>query len=322
MKKKYIIIIISVILVLSVSGVMYYFWQSNNTTPAPAVSETTKKPTKTAVFPQILAQKNDEIIKSPQGNIQILPPQMQEFVNKIENVLKGSQTRESKILSLMDILRNSKSEEEKIATLQSLALLKPIEYADDLILIVKSENESNKVRAEALQTLSDAYSLTDEEIKKIGGSTVYVQMEKISQYIENVVNDKNFPSEVYNTALQSYAFMKPEQALPLAKNIASNPKPMTEAEINFFNATMFANKTNLTNLLPFLQKNPTKITDKMASQIAVMTADPVTLNQLSKDEKQQVIDVLKRHQLDKNNPMFQVETDTINAKIQEIEKSL
>lgn len=322
MKKKYIIIIISVILVLSVSGVMYYFWQSNNTTPAPAVSETTKKPTKTAVFPQILAQKNDEIIKSPQSNIQILPPQMQEFVNKIENVLKGSQTRESKILSLMDILRNSKSEEEKIATLQSLALLKPIEYADDLILIVKSENESNKVRAEALQTLSDAYSLTDEEIKKIGGSTVYVQMEKISQYIENVVNDKNFPSEVYNTALQSYAFMKPEQALPLAKNIASNPKPMTEAEINFFNATMFANKTNLTNLLPFLQKNPTKITDKMASQIAVMTADPVTLNQLSKDEKQQVIDVLKRHQLDKNNPMFQVETDTINAKIQEIEKSL
>lgn len=321
MKKNYIIPIVSIILSL-VGGVIYYFWQSNDNISSSAVSETVKKPTETAVYSQLSVQNNSEIEKSSQNYIQILTPQMQAFVDKIESVLKGTQTRKSKILSLIDIFRNAKSEEEKIATLQSLALLKPIEYADDLILIAKSDKESNKVRSEALQTLSDAYSLTDEEIKKIGGSTVSVQMEKISQYIETVVNDKNTPSEIYGNALQSYSFMNPEEALPLAKSIVNSPKPMTETEINFFNATMFANNSNLTSLLLVIQQNPTKITDKMASQIAVMTADPVTLNQLNKDEKQQVIDVLKNHKLDQNNPIFQVESDTINAKIQEIEKSL
>lgn len=62
--------------------------------------------------------------------------------------------------------------------------------------------------------------------------------------------------------------------------------------------------------------------DKMASQIAVMTADPIVLGQLNQTEKQQVIAILKAHKLDLDNPMLQVESDTINAKIEEIEKSL
>lgn len=247
---------------------------------------------------------------------------MQAFVDKIEGLLKGTGTRESKIISLLDILRNSQSDEEKIATLQSLALLKPIESIDEIMAIAKSNKESEKVRAEAIKTLSESYTLTDEEVQKIGGSTVYVQMEKINQYVESVVKDKETPPEIYSTALQSYAFMKPEEALPLAKNIVSKPSAMTEAESNFFNSTMFANTQNLVSLLPVVQQNSEKVTDKMASQIAVMTADPTILKQLDKTEKQQVVNVLKNHKLDQNNPMCQIEFDTINAKIQEIENSL
>ena len=71
-----------------------------------------------------------------------------------------------------------------------------------------------------------------------------------------------------------------------------------------------------------IQQNPEKVTDKMASQIAVMTADPTILKQLNKSEKEQVINVLKNHKLDQNSSMYQIELDTINAKIQEIENSL
>ena len=53
-----------------------------------------------------------------------------------------------------------------------------------------------------------------------------------------------------------------------------------------------------------------------------MTADPIVLGQLNQTEKQQVIAILKAHKLDLDNPMLQVESDTINAKIEEIEKSL
>ena len=322
MKKNYIIPLLCLVIVLISGGFIYYFWQSNSQNALPTVSESVKNTPETVAPSQNPSQNQINFTPSPQNQMQVLTPKMQAFVDKIEGLLKGTGTRESKIISLLDILRNSQSDEEKIATLQSLALLKPIENIDEIMAIAKSNKESEKVRAEAIKTLSDSYSLTDEEVQKIGGSTVYVQMEKISQYVESVVKDKETPPEVYNTALQSYAFMKPEEALPLAKNIVSKPSAMTEAESNFFNSTMFANNQNLVSLLPVIQQNPEKITDKMASQIAVMTADPTILKQLNKSEKEQVINVLKNHKLDQSSPMYQIELDTINAKVQEIENSL
>ena len=321
MKKNYIFILIILVILALLSALIFFFWPTdNNSRSIEGINTPSEKIIISSTQVDMLNQSNTN--PASQNDVQIVPPKMRAFFKKIESILQGFQSRESKMISLTEILRNSQSDDEKIATLQSLASLKPIEYADDLIFLAKSDKESAKVRSEALRTLNQAYLLSDEEVQKIGGSSVYVQMEKISQYVDSVISDNDTPPELYNTALQGYAFMKPDKALTLAKDIVSKPTVLSEPDSNFFNDTMFANKQNLTSLLPVIQQNPDKMTDKMASQIAVMTADSTILSQLNKTEKQQVIGILKTHKLDPNNPMLQVESDTINAKIEEIEKSL
>ena len=324
MKRNYIFILIILVVLALLSGLIYFFWPTDNNGNFSKSVEGINTPSETTRFssPQVDISNQFDTNPALQNNVQILTPKMNAFVKKVESILQGVQSRESKIISLMNILQSSQSDDEKIATLQSLASLKPIEYVDDLMALAKSDKESDKVRSEALRTLSQAYLLSDEEVQRIGGSSVYVQMEKVSQYVDSVISDKNTPPELYNAALQSYAFMKPDDASILAKDIFNKNNVLRESESNFFNDAMFANKQNLTSLLPVIQKNPDKMNDKMASQIAVMTADPIVLGQLNQTEKQQVIAILKAHKLDLDNPMLQVESDTINAKIEEIEKSL
>ena len=133
MKKNYIIPLLCLVVVLIASGLIYYFWQSNSQNALPTVSESIKNSSETVVPSQPPSQNQVNFTPSPQNQMQVLTPKMQSFVDKIEGLLKGTGTRESKIISLLDILRNSQSDEEKIATLQSLALLKPIENIDEIV---------------------------------------------------------------------------------------------------------------------------------------------------------------------------------------------
>lgn len=260
--------------------------------------------------------------------IQILTPQVNIFINQIEAVLRSMQSRESKISSLMNILRKAQSDDEYIATLQSLSMLKPIEYTDELMVIVKSNQKSDKIRAEVLKTLSKAYLLddnevqSDNEVQRVGASTVYVQMEKISQYVDSVVKDKYTPPELYQTALQNYAFMNSGDAFFLAKEFMTKPSPLSESESSFVNDTFFVDSQNLTKLLPIIQKNSKKITDKMIAQMAVMAAESVILERLSHLEKQQIINIIQNHKLNSTQPMIDIHPDTINFLIQKIKGTL
>ena len=302
--------------------------QSGNLNAQPstkAVSEGIDTPLDTAVpthLSQLDLSVQNPATSSTSNNAQILTPKLQAFVNKIEGILKGAQSRESKILSLMDVLKSAESDKEKIATLQSLASLKPIEYVDELIILSESDKESDEVRAEALNTLNQAYLVPDEDVEKIGGPTIYNQMEKVNQYVETVVGNKDAPPELYKAALQGYVYMQPDKALGLAKDMANKPTALNDTERSFIVDTMFVNNDNLVGLLPVLQQNPDKITDSMASHIAVMAAEPPILNRLNKEQKSLIIGVLKSHKLDPSNPMYQVELDTITVKVKEIEDTL
>ena len=328
MKKSQVLTLIC-LLFLAVASIIFYFEPDDKSDLSIATTKSTAKPSiksisnssQTTPARDVLTQEEN----TPNSNnyTQNIPTKMRFFVEKVESILTGVQGRESKIISLMDMLHNAESDEEKIAILQSLSTLKPIEYVDDLISLSQSNQESNKVRAEALNTLNKTYLLTDEEVEKIGGSTVYSQMEKTKQYVNSVVNDKdNNPPELYITALQGYVYMESDKALELSMDIIEESDNLTEVESDFFIETMFVDSRNLTTLLPILQQHPKKVTDSMASQLAVMSADPIILEGLSQAQKQQVLAILKSHELDLNNPMYQVELDTINVKIKEIEDSL
>ncbi|MEY3996891.1 MAG: hypothetical protein RL344_1234 [Pseudomonadota bacterium] len=210
MKNKYRFALIALFISLLTIGLTYFFWESSNNSPDSNKNlDITSKNSQKNILDENSVDKKalNNTTESLHKKIQILTPQVNIFINQIEAVLRSMQSRDSKISSLINILRKAQSDDEYIATLQSLSMLKPIEYTDELMVIVKSNQKSDKIRAEVLKTLSKAYLLDDDEIQRVGASTVYVQMEKISQYVDSVVKDKHTPPELYQTALQNYAFM-------------------------------------------------------------------------------------------------------------------
>jgi hypothetical protein len=328
MKNKYRFALIALFISLLTIGLTYFFWESsNNRIDANKKLDITSKNS-------INSQKNifdeNSLDKKALNNtteplhkkIQILTPQINIFINQIEAVLRSMQSRESKLSSLMNILRNAQSDDEYIATLQSLSMLKPIEYTDELMVIVKSNQKSDKIRTEALKTLSNAYLLDDNEVQRVGASTVYVQMEKVRQHVESVVKDKQTPPKLYQTALQNYAFMNSGDAFFLAKEFMTKPSPLSESESSFVIDTLFVDSQNLIRLLPIIQKNRKKITHKMVAQMAVMAAEPVILERLSHLEKQQIINIVQTHKLDSTHSMFNINSDTIHFLIQKIKGTL
>jgi hypothetical protein len=328
MKNKYRFALIALFISLLTIGLTYFFWESsNNRIDANKKLDITSKNS-------INSQKNifdeNSLDKKALNNtteplhkkIQILTPQINIFINQIEAVLRSMQSRESKISSLMNILRKAQSDDEYIATLQSLSMLKPIEYTDELMVIVKSNQKSDKIRTEVLKTLSNAYLLDDNEVQRVGASTVYVQMEKIRQYVESVVKDKHTPPKLYQTALQNYAFMNSGDAFFLAKEFMIKPSPLGESESSFVIDTLFVDSQNLIKLLPIIQKNRKKITNKMVAQMAVMAAEPVILGRLSHLEKQQIINIIQSHKLNSTQPMLDVHPDTIHFLIKKIKGTL
>jgi hypothetical protein len=328
MKNKYRFALIALFISLLTIRLTYFFWESsNNRIDANKKLDITSKNS-------INSQKNifdeNSLDKKALNNtteplhkkIQILTPQINIFINQIEAVLRSMQSRESKISSLMNILRKAQSDDEYIATLQSLSMLKPIEYTDELMVIVKSNQKSDKIRTEVLKTLSNTYLLDDNEVQRVGASTVYVQIEKIRQHVESVVKDKQTPPKLYQTALQNYAFMNSGDAFFLAKEFMTKPSPLSESESSFVIDTLFVDSQNLIRLLPIIQKNRKKITNKMIAQMAVMAAEPVILERLSHLEKQQIINIIQSHKLNSTQPMVDIHPDTINFLIQKIKGTL
>lgn len=116
MKNKYRFALITLFILLLTIGLAYFFWESSNNSPDSNknLDITSKNPPSSQK--NILNENNldkkvlNNTTESLHKKIQILTPQVNIFINQIEAVLRSMQSRESKISSLMNILRKAQSD--------------------------------------------------------------------------------------------------------------------------------------------------------------------------------------------------------------------
>lgn len=275
---------------------------------------------------QFASQPNPNL---PQATTPNLPPPQTEnlaentrkFFNKIEFVLANVGTRDSKLSSFMSLLKEAQTEDEIITTLQALESLKPIEYADDLILFLNNPKLSTKVKSTAINTLGQSILLSDDDVEKIGASTVYVQSEKVRNYINGIVENPNSPKDLYNPAVQNYYYTS-ENATPFAKKLLNNNQPLNEAETTFLSSAVFSDNQSTQEILPELLKNSHHLNDEFVSQIGTFGTSDVVLQQLSQQDKQHLIQLLQSHPFNQQDEKYYVFKETADYHIQQLQNGM
>lgn len=275
---------------------------------------------------QFASQPNPNL---PQATTPNLPPPQTEnlaentrkFFNKIEFVLANVGTRDSKLSSFMSLLKEAQTEDEIITTLQALESLKPIEYADDLILFLNNPKLSAKVKSTAINTLGQSILLSNDDVEKIGASTVYVQSEKVRNYINGIVENPNSPKDLYNPAVQNYYYTS-ENATPFAKKLLNNNQPLNEAETTFLSSAVFSDNQSTQEILPELLKNSHHLNDEFVSQIGTFGTSDVVLQQLSQQDKQHLIQLLQSHPFNQQDEKYYVFKETADYHIQQLQNSM
>lgn len=318
--KKIILIILTSCFVIMAVGILAYFWQgSSKTLPTQAIQNPTEhvKPVSsnqpTTTSPVVMTNR-------PDPN-QHLNEDIRKFLNKIEVIFASIGTRERKLSSLMSLLKEAKTEDEIITTLQALESLKPIEYADDLILFLNNPNLSAQVKSTAINTLGQSILLSDDDVEKIGASTVYVQSEKVRNYINGIVENPNSPKDLYNPAVQNYYYTS-ENATPFAKKLLNNNQPLNEAETTFLSSAVFADNQSTQEILPELLKNSNHLNDEFVSQIGTFGTSDVVLQQLSLQDKQHLIQLLQSHPFNQQDEKYYVFRETADYHIQQLLNSM
>lgn len=264
--------------------------------------------------------KNDlKTISSESNNSQsTIPPISESFINKIEIIIASIGTRTHKMASLMDIINSAQSDDEKITALQALSMLNPIEYADELINFANSNQQSEKVRSAAVDTLNDAYLLNDDLVQQIGGSTAFTQSEKISTYMDSLVNDPTAAQTIREAALAGYSYTNDEKAIPMAVSILGKGQPPTSAEAEFLTSTLFSNEESLDNLLPIIVKNPQLLTDDLVMQISTIASEPAVLEDMKNDDRITLVNLLQNYEFDPADPMYDVNQELLQTNLLDI----
>lgn len=275
---------------------------------------------------QFHPQSNTNLHQPTTSNVP--PPQTEnlaensrKFFNKIEFIIANVGTRERKLSSLMSLLKEAKTEDEMITTLQALENFKPIEHADDLILFLNNPNLSAKVKNNVINTLAQSILLDDEIVERIGASTVDVQSEKVRNYINGIVENPNSPKDLYNPAVQNYYYTS-DNMVPFAQKLFNSDKPLNEAETKFLASALFTDKESTEQLLPMLVQNKNALTDDLVSTMGTYSTQPVVLEQLSDQDKQHLIDIFQSYQFKPDNPLYDIETSSLLNDINELKQSL
>lgn len=318
--KKIILIILTSCFIIMVVGILAYFWQgSSQTLPNQTLQHSTDniKPISSNQQSTI----NPVVMTNHPDPNQHLSENTRKFLNKIEFVLANVGTRSSKLSSFMSLLKEAQTEDEIITTLQALESLKPIEYADDLILFLNNPNLSAKVKSTAINTLGQSILLSDDDVEKIGASTVYVQSEKVRNYINGIVENPNSPKELYNPAVQNYYYTS-ENATPFAKKLLNNNQPLNEAETTFLSSAVFADNQSTQEILPELLKNSNHLNDEFVSQIGTFGTSDVVLQRLSLQDKQHLIQLLQSHPFNQQDEKYYVFRETADYHIQQLQNSM
>lgn len=318
MKNKIIYISIAVPLIILL-GLGYAIFSDKENMVNPNRAETTTsdaKPTQDVFTSRIAGN-----LPSAPTLTQTMPRQLEiatekdSFVDKIQNILFGGTVRAKKLENLKKIFSEAKTDDEKIAALQSMASLTPIEYVDDLINISKSNAESDKVKVEAVNTLNKTYLVDEGLVSQIGTQNVQMGMKKISQYMDELIVNPATPVEIYNTALQGYSYTNYQKATPLAKTMLQSKTVLTDNQSGFITNVTFSDKENMMNFTEILSKNPNVITDRMAVNISTFAADPTIAQQMSPVEKAKIISILENHKLASDTENFGIYKDTINGNL-------
>ena len=318
MKNNIIYISIAVLLIILL-GLGYTIFSNNENMVNPIKVETTIAVTKNA--PTDHTSLTASNLPPAPTITQTMPSQLDisteknSFVDKIQNILLGGTVRTKKLENLKKIFSEAKTDDEKIAALQSMASLTPIEYVDDLINISKSNAESDKVKVEAVNTLNKTYLVDEGLVSQIGTQNVQMGMKKISQYMDELIVNPATPVEIYNTALQGYSYTNYQKAAPLAKTMLQSKTVLTDNQSGFITNVTFSDKESMMNFSEILSKNPNVITDRMAVNISTFAADPTIAQQMSPVEKAKIISILENHKLARDTENFGIYKDTINGNL-------
>ncbi len=318
MKKSNIIIcLLCVVIVINIIILLFFMPKSVETSTT--INSTRQENKQQLIDNSLIPVKSNRNIEQnlpsqiENKNSQQTISNMQNFLQKLEGIFWGSGSREQKIYSLMQELNKANNDEEKIATLQTLADLKPIAQVDELIAFANSDKESEKVRAVAVNTLNETYLLDDKEIEQIGGA-------KISQYMAKLVNNPQTAKKIRNEALSNYAYTNEDKAKILVAQLIQKDKQLTVTEERLINTLMFANNENLADILPQLANNPSIISDEMAMQMVVFATDTADLNDITTDDKNDLIKILENHQFNPKSPTYQDDKEFLQIQLKELKQ--
>lgn len=319
---KNFVFIFSIIAVALVATAIAYFY-----TPQVSGKSISNNPQTTSSETENLLTSNKVVSKTQTSNIannrDVLskstnPSIGDDFITRIQNIITGTDSRVIKLETFKSMFNNAKNEDEKIAALQSMAFLKPIEHTDFLVMVAHNPQETERVRGEALRALNNAYLIDENLVKEIGGSNVYIGTRKISQYMDEIVSDPKSPPQLYEIALSSYSYTNHEKAIPLAKNFLNSGEKLDAAKSGFVTNVAFSDKDNMKDFIPTLLANPSSVTDQMAVKISTIASDPIIQNELDNEQKKQIIEILQNHNFDKTDSNYQINIDTVNFNLKSI----
>ena len=252
MKKSVLILSMLVVTILVATIVYFYVPQRMENNIKNNLSHSYNQTKKTSpLSKEVIVNQTSNIVDNADIQVKSKDTIGEDFISKIQNIIMGSGSRLVKLETFKSMFNNSKSEDEKIAALQSMAFLKPIEHTDFLIGIANNTQESDIVRGEALRALNNAYLLDENLVQEIGGSNVYIGTKKISQYMDNIVNDPRTSPQLYEIALSSYSYTNHEKAVPLAKSFLNEGKKLNDAKSGFVTNVAFSDKDNMKDFILF-----------------------------------------------------------------------
>lgn len=321
MKKSTVSNLIITLVIVAILIAMILFFMPKNADNAPTLMQPNGGAASLDnTYPESESINEDtKSVASKPNNTQLNTPSISEtFINKIEMTIAGVGTRLQKMNAFINILADAESDDEKITALQALSTLSPIEYTDELILMASSNQESEKVRATAIQTLNDAYLLEESLVEKIGGSTVFTQSEKISNYMDEVVNDSAAPLAVRKAALFGYPYTNDEKALSMSIGLLKKQQPLSDTEAELISATLFSNTENLNTMLPALTQNPNLLTDELVMQMSTLASEPVILQDLSDNNRQALVALLQDHKFNPADSMSDVNQEVLQMNLLDI----
>lgn len=295
MRTKKNIVIVIAILFSVIAFIVYfnidssYYEENNNNNAGDKVEEASNEG-----FSSV--EDNNTLIKSEFKENSILegvPKWAEKIIDIDEDYTIG---RMDKIKSLVNMLKDSNNNEEKILLLQTLSKYNPVENVDDIIPYLYDSNE--QIQSHALAVLNNSMLPTEEEeINKNMNSNFEENRKKIGEAVNTVYKNPETSEDVRSAILSGYSITNdnPEDTMMMVNNI------VYKNDVNSNESAFIA------NILVSPRENPEEIVNRVkslsdenkelvVSDIGVnISANPMVVDTLSDNQKNILIDFIREN---------------------------